>query len=138
MHMTAHSLSMTMTATSNKIPKLKAPTLTEECSETDWNQFQIQWDWFKCNTGLAGQDLIDQLWGCLLDSLEKAGINDGANSCIEEVKLLKRIKKLAVKGQNLMVNRTMFITMGQERNEPVTAFVAQLCGQSKLCIFNMT
>lgn len=90
MHLMAHMLSMTMTATSNKIPKLKAPTLTEECSETNWNQFQIQWDQFKCNTGLAGQDLIDQVLGCLSDPLGKAAINDGVNLCIEEVELIKR------------------------------------------------
>ena len=51
---------------------------------------------------------------------------------------MTRIKKLAVKGQNVMVNRITFLTMGQDINEPVTAFVAQLCGQSNLCNFNVT
>ena len=37
-----------------------------------------------------------------------------------------------------MVNRIMFHTMGQERNKLVTAFVAQLHGQSNLCNFNVT
>ena len=73
--------------------------------------------------GVSGQDLLDQLWGCLSDPLEKAAINYGASLCVEEAELLGRIWKLAVKGQNLMVNRIKFLTMGQERSEPVTAFV---------------
>ena len=89
-HMTAHMQNKTTTPTSNKIPKLKVLTLSEECSETNWNQFQIQWDQFKRNTGLTGQRLTDQLWGCLSDPLEKAAINNGANLCINEAELLMR------------------------------------------------
>ena len=65
-------------------------------------------------------------------------INDGANLCINEAELLMRIKKLAVKGQNIMVNRSTFLQMGQDVNEPVTAFIARLLKQANLCNFNVT
>ena len=50
---------------------------------------------------------------------------------------MRRLKALAVNGQNICINRVKFLEMGQHREEPVTSFVARLQGGSNLCSFTV-
>ena len=86
---------------------------------------------------LPGQALLDQLWDCMDDSLERADNNDGADTCASKDDFMKRIKALAVMGQNIHANRVQFLQMGQERDEPIALFLSRLRGQGNLCSFQV-
>ena len=74
---------------------------------------------------------------CMDEPLERAANNDGLDNCTTEEDLMKRIKALAVKGQNICVNRVKFLQIMQDRGEPVMSFVVRLRGWSNLCSFNV-
>ena len=99
--------------------------------------FNKRWDRYKRGTKLVDNDVLDQLWACMSDSLERAAHNDGADTEETEVSLMARIKKLAVKQTNVLVNQVKFLSMGQDRDEPVSSFVARLRGQVNTCDFSV-
>ena len=78
---------------------------------------------------------MDQLWACMDVALEKSANNDGADKENTELGLMARIKRLTVKGQNVLVNQVVFLKMGQDRDEPISSFVSRLRGQASLCKF---
>ena len=62
-----------------------------------------------------GQPTLDELWVCMQSSLERLADSDGAEKCMTEEELKVRIKVLAVRGQNLLVNRISFLKSCPER-----------------------
>jgi hypothetical protein len=117
--------------------RLDRPQVDEGCSDSDWQVFLQEWTRYKRATRLEGIASVDQLWGCMSGTLGRAAHNDGADECNTEVLLLARMKKLAVKRQNVLVNQVKFLQLGQERDEPVSAFVARLRGQANVCEFTL-
>ena len=59
--------------------------------------------------------------------------NDGASTEKDITRLIARIKSLAVKRSNNLVNIMVLQGLGQERDETVGSFVAKLHGQADLC-----
>ena len=119
-----------------KPAKLERPVLEQGASEADWGMFMNRWERYKRNCKFSDQqEIIDQLWGCLADGLERAAQMDGAGDLKTETELRDRIKRLAVKQQNTLVSQVKFLQMGQDRDEPVAGFVARLRGTAQLCDF---
>ena len=117
-----------------KPAKLERPVLEQGASEADWGMFMNRWERYKRNCKFSDQqEIIDQLWGCLADGLERAAQMDGAGDLKTETELRDRIKRLAVKQQNTLVSQVKFLQMGQDRDEPVAGFVARLRGTAQLC-----
>ena len=85
-----------------------------------------KWARYKRSAMLYGEAVMDQLWACMDEPLEQAANNNRLDGCTTEDKLMTRIKALAVKGQNVCINRVKFLEMGQDSGEPVTSFVAKL------------
>ena len=122
-----------------KPAKLERPVLEHGASEADWGMFINRWERYKRNCKFSDQqEIIDQLWGCLADGLERAAQMDGAGDLTTEKELKDRIKRLAVKQQNTLVSQVRFLQMGQDRDEPVAGFVARLRGTAQLCDFMVT
>ena len=119
-----------------KPAKLERPVLEHGASEADWGMFINRWEQYKRNCKFSDQqEIIDQLWGCLADGLERAAQMDGAGDLTAQQDLKERIKRLAVKQQNTLVSQVRFLQMGQDRDEPVSGFVTRLCGTAQLCDF---
>ena len=78
------------------------------------------------------------LWACCEEGLRKALHNDGAASETDPELLLVRMKSLAVKRRNNLVNVLGLQRMGQERDEGVLSFLARLNGQADLCDLQVT
>ena len=140
-HMDIHvALSRTKVAPSNsaaKVTKLERLTVSHQCTNVEWELFSKQWTRYKRSTEIEGQVLLDQLWVCMDSALEKSANNNGADNENTEPGLMARIKRLAVKGQNILVNQVVFLKMGQDRDEPVLSFMSRLRGQARLCKFSV-
>ena len=53
-----------------KIEKPKRPTVTANMSESDWVFFEHKWSRYLRQSGIHGQQIIDELWAYLDQDLE--------------------------------------------------------------------
>ena len=91
-----------------------------------------------CLSEATEQHVMDQLWATCSESLEKNIFKTkGVNSASTVDSLLKIIKEMAVKKQNVLVNIVNFLNMSQDHDEPVKNFIARLKGQSQVCNFTL-
>ena len=98
-----------------KTAPLKCPNIGEGVTEGELISFVPQWDHYKRRTELAGQPTIDELWVVMDSPLERLTEteSDGLRKCTTEEELKERINILAVKGQNLLVNRVPFLVLSR-------------------------
>ena len=75
-------------------------------------------------TGLDGQNIIDHLWACASDALARRCYEAGNCDKITEKILLQRMKKMSIRVQNKLVNIVEFLSMTQDKDEPVAQFVS--------------
>ena len=79
---------------------LPRPELEEDCTESDWNHFQVKWQRYRRSalSNTSSQHIIDQLWACCSTSLEETIWRAGAaGSDPTEDDLLRTMKRMAVK-----------------------------------------
>jgi hypothetical protein len=86
-------------------------------------------------TGVMGQAATDQLWYCMSETLEEAVSQDGTAEDITEVLLLAKIKSLAVRRANVMVNQAKFLRLSQHKDEDCGAFISRLRGAAQVSNF---
>ena len=113
----------------SRILKSVSPKVEMGITSQDWEYFLGDWRWHKEYCGLTDQkDLVYNLWWCLSAELKRAVTNDGMESVDynTEALFLARLKEIAVKGQNTIIGRVHFLSLGQERNENVHSFVSRL------------
>ena len=122
---------------STRPDKLPRPSLEEGISEADWVWFEEQWKRYKRSTGLKGDNIVDHLWATATSDLAKRCYEAGNTDKITEDDLLKRMKKLAVRAQNNLVNIVEFLSMTQDTDEPAATYISRLRGQSKVCDFSV-
>ena len=111
------------------------PTVEENVTESDWSYFLAEWERYCGATGLD-QDppgAVRHLWQACSDGLRRALHNDGARVVQDVDVLLQRVKSLAVRRRNNLVNIMTLQGLGQEKDEGVHAFLARLNGQAELC-----
>ena len=138
LHVTAaHAVQPAAAAATSKPDKLKRPTLTDGITEADWVWFEDRWERYKESTGLEGNNVVNQLWDCASDDLARRCYEAGPSKAITEKDLLARMKRLAIKAQNKLVNIVEFLSMTQDTDEPVAMFLSRLQGQASVCDFTV-
>merc|ERR1712239_82496 len=92
-----------------------------KCTESDWSFFVAEWTRYSTAVGLDGDEpgAVCHLWAACSDGVRRALHNDGAQSETVVLQLLQRVKSLAVKRRNNLVNIMTLQKMGQQREEGV-------------------
>ena len=121
-----------------KMEKLRRPTLEEDISETDWNFFKSKWTRYKRSAKLSGQDVLDQLWACMSDGLERQCHDHGASvDTTTEEQLLELMKAMSIRGVNKLCNVVEFLNLKQNENETIQKFISRVRGQALTCDFKI-
>ena len=118
---------------------LKCPQAVSDMTETSWRDFEYQWVRYKRSTGLAGQDITDQLISCCSDSL-RMNINSSPGATLNamtEENILTTMQTTAVHKTNPMVHRNQMRDMKQDENELVWNFASRLKEASLDCKFSI-
>ena len=122
-----------------KPKELPRPELDEGITESDWQHFVEKWTRYKrsCLSTATETIVQDQLRACCTDQLEKSLYNSGISATATEADLLKSMKELSVRKQNILVNVVQFLRMGQDSSETAGSFTARLKGQARVCNFTL-
>ena len=48
-----------------KVEKPKRPVISCDMSESDWTFFEHKWSIYKRQSGIVGQQIVDEIWACL-------------------------------------------------------------------------
>ena len=133
-HPTAPATAPTPASCAAKVEKVRRPTVLAAGTSEEWSYFELRWSEYKAATHLTGTDIAYQLLECCDDRLRKDLTRTfGALTLQDEPTILKSIKSLAVRRENIMVARVQLHQMQQDRDEPVRAFAARLRGQAGVC-----
>ena len=123
---------------SAKMEKIRRPTLEENISETDWNFFESKWTRYKRSAKLVGEDLVDQLWACMSEGLERQCHDHGASvDTTTEEQLLGLMKAMSIRGVNKLCNVVEFLNLKQNENETIQKFISRVRGQALTCDFKI-
>ena len=121
-----------------KAEKVRRPVVSAAGTSETWAYFVQRWTDYKQATHLSGSDIVFQLLECCDEELRKDLTRTyGALASSDEETVLKNIKTLAVRKENIMVARVQLQQMRQDRDEPVRAFAARLRGQAGVCNFSI-
>ena len=104
---------------------MERPKIDEGVTETDWSFFCAEWSRYEKATCISGESTVRHMWQACSEGLRRALHMDGADRETDPKLLLKRIKSLAVKRRNNLVNIMALQQMVQERDEGVLAFMAR-------------
>ena len=132
LHINAAHATKSTSSTPNRTEKPKRPVITCGLSETDWIFFQSKWDRYVRLTKILGQNLLDELWSCMDDELEKLAFNDGVTGTDVE-NLLTRIKSLSVTTLHPSMHIVSLHEMKQSSDETSKAFSARVRGTAANC-----
>ena len=101
-HLSAPGNSVAATRNRAERPKISAGS-----SEEIWSTFNTRWTMFKHSTGLAGAELVQQLFHCCDEDLGNAILKGNPDSISkDETHLLSKIKLMAVTPVAICVRRT--------------------------------
>ena len=136
---TAHPPTATEEPTTGKAEKVRRPVISSQGTNEDWSYFNSRWLEYKAATKIAGADIVYQLLETCDESLRK-DLTRCYGTLVGETEdnVLKFIKTLAIRPENIMVARVKLQNLHQERDEPVRSFVARLRGQAGVCNFSKT
>ena len=126
----AHPLGGRKDAT--KVEKPKRPQIQANMSEGDWLFFENKWTRYVRQSGITGQQLLDEIWACLDSDLERLAFQDGMEENDPE-KLLAAVKTLAVTTVHPALHVVSLHEMRQMPDETVKAFSARVRGVAKNC-----
>ena len=124
------------TASHSREEKVRRPTLTAGGTGEDWIYFSARWDEYKAaNTAMTGKRAVLQLLECCDEELRKDLTRNAGGSLADrpEEDVMKAIKVLAVRQENIMVSRNTLWNMHQDHDEPIRTFGARLRGQASMC-----
>ena len=135
---TATTASTDPTPAAAKPEKVKRPTISAGGTSEDFAYISQRWSEYKKACRLSGSDIVFQLLECCDEPLRKDLTRlYGSLISSTETDLLDKIKKLAIRQENVMVARVQLHNMAQDRDEPIRAFSARLKGQSSVCQFSV-
>ena len=136
MHQNAAHTRPTVSINAEKVsrPKVKAGGSSE-----DWEYFSSRWSEYNQATRLTGTDCVVQLLECCDETLRRdlTRLSGGCLSTQSEEDVLKAMRSLAVREENLMVARVQLHNMVQDHDESVRTFAARLRGQAAVCKFSI-
>ena len=134
----ATSASTDATPAAAKPEKVKRPTISAAGTSEDFAYISQRWSEYKQACRLTGTDIVFQLLECCDEPLRKDLTRlHGSLVGSTETDVLDKIKKLAIRQENVMVARVQLHNLTQDRDEPIRAFSARLKGQSSVCQFNV-
>ena len=122
----------------NAPEKLVRPTIDKDATEAGWEFFLTKWKLYVSSTGLAGEELVSQLWNCPSETLQRQMHDLGRRAVSSEAELLQAIKKLAVKKHNNVVKVIEFLAVSQTEGEKVSSLSSRISGKARLCDFSVT
>ena len=136
---TAHPPPAAPQPTTVKAEKVRRPVITSQGTTEDWSYFSSRWEEYKAATKIAGADVVYQLLETCEETLRK-DLTRSYGTLVGETEenVLRFIKILAIRPENVMVARVKLQNLHQERDEPVRSFVARLRGQAGVCNFSKT
>ena len=80
-----------------KVDKRARPSVASEMSEHDWRFFLSEWQDYKRATGISGQNMLNELWSCMVPDLKRLAFDQGGKELLNtEALMLARLKLLAV------------------------------------------
>jgi len=135
---TTHAMVHNTTApNSNKVEKVKRPSLSSAGTSEDWTYFLSRWQDYVEATKIKDKELVIQLLECCDETLRRDLTRSAGGSLTDKPQedVLKAIRLLAVREENTMVARVTLNNMTQDREETVRSFGARLRGQAGVCKF---
>ena len=123
-----------------RLEKLPRPTFTLDMSQSEWSFTEAQWTaYISQQAGLREEVKVQQLQAACDQPLLRRVYDDGGLAALDtEVKLLAKIKKLAVRVVHKTLHMQNLWNMIQQADEPIRAFASRLTGTAELCDFTMT
>lgn len=123
-----------------KVDKKIRPSITPQMSEESWRFFSDEWGRYKRQTGVSGQQLLDELWSCMTEELRQLAFAEGgSDTLLTEDTMTARIKKLSVLALHPSVHVVTLHELKQQSDENVQSFAARVkgvaasCGLQKTC-----
>ena len=121
---TAHTKQVSGQA-NQKTEKPKRPSISTGLSESEWTFFISKWERYVRQTKVEGQQLLDELWNCMDEDLEKLAFGDNMVATGAQ-DLLSKIKCLAVTTIHPSLHVVNLHKMTQNHDEPTKAFSARV------------
>ena len=121
-----------------KTERPKRPSLSVGLSESDWAFFVTRWRRYVRQTDIIDQQLLDELWSCMDNELEKLAFGDSVEFKTED-ELLSKIKNLSVTTLHPALHAVTLHQMKQESNETSKAYSTRVrataynCNLEKTC-----
>ena len=127
-------------AQQSRAEKVRRPTISAAGTGEDWKYFTARWDEYTAATGIVAREKVLQLLECCDEELRKDLTRNAGCSLANtaEADVLKAIKLLAVRQENVMVAQDKLWQMQQDHDEPIRTFGARIRGQASMCNFNIT
>ena len=131
-HLNAHAQSVHIAPTSaavatSKTAKKIHPVIIPQMSEELWRFFIDEWERYKRQTKIQGQELLDELWSCMSDELRQLAFAEGGvNNLTTEDTMMTRIKSLAVVALHSSVHVVNLHELRQQSDENVHSFAARV------------
>ena len=117
-----------------KVDKRPRPEISMEMTEHDWRFFLSEWQDYKRATGIAEQDLLDELWSCMTPELKRLAFDQGGkDTLVTEALMLTRIRQLAVSVLHAAVHTVALHDARQAAEEPTKTFAARVRGIASNC-----
>ena len=139
----AHGLSPAAAHPPTKIEKRPRPVVKQEMTEHDWRYFRDEWNDYKRVTGVAGQNLLNELWCCMFPDLRRLALDQGGKEALTTKDLmLAQIRLLAVHVLHEAAHTVALHEAKQMADETTKTFAARVrgiasnCSLSKMCSCN--
>ena len=84
--------------------KEERPTISSQMSEEQWRFFMDEWNHYKRQTKVKDQELLDELWSCMVEELRQLAFAEGGSSNLhDEETITNKIKSLAYTHQSMLL-----------------------------------
>ena len=124
----------------SRTAKKERPTISSQMTEEQWRFFTDEWNRYKRQTKVKDQELLDELWSCMVEELRQLAFAEGGSvNLTTEEKMIKKIKTLAVVSLHSSVHVVNLHEQRQQSDENVHSFAARVrgiaasCGLQKRC-----
>lgn len=104
-----------------KTEKVKRPSISSGGTSEEWSYFLTRWQEYVQATKITGGDVVIQLLECCDESLRRDLTQSAGGSLFNKNVdiVLKAIKSLAVREENIMVARVALHNMKQDHDETI-------------------